>query len=301
MKRIALLIATNFAVVLLLGLVIQVFGIDQWLARRGQNYQTLLVISVIFGFGGAFISLLMSKWMAKMAMGVQVIKQPSSEIEHWLVETVRQHAQQAGIGMPEVGVFQSPDPNAFATGASRNASLVAVSTGLLANMRRDEVRAVLGHEIAHVANGDMVTLTLIQGVVNTFVIFLARVIGGLVDSAMRGNNDNRGVGFGYFATVMAAQMVLGLFASMIVAAYSRRREFRADAGGAELAGTRSMIGALEALRRAHTPSQMPESLKAFGINGEKPGALQQLFMSHPPLEKRIAALEQRTAALGQGH
>ncbi|HET7812200.1 MAG TPA: protease HtpX [Steroidobacteraceae bacterium] len=300
MKRIALLIATNFAVVLLLGLVIQVFGIDQWLARRGQNYQTLLVISVIFGFGGAFISLLMSKWMAKMAMGVQVIKQPSSEIEHWLVETVRQHAQQAGIGMPEVGVFQSPDPNAFATGASRNASLVAVSTGLLANMRRDEVRAVLGHEIAHVANGDMVTLTLIQGVLNTFVIFLARVIGGLVDSAMRGN-DNRGVGMGYFITVMVTQMVLGLFASMIVAAYSRRREFRADAGGAELAGTRSMIGALEALRRAHTPSQMPESLKAFGINGEKPGALQQLFMSHPPLEKRIAALEQRTAALGQGH
>jgi heat shock protein HtpX len=243
----------------------------------------------------------MSKWMAKMAMGVQVITQPTSEIEHWLVETVRQHAQQAGIGMPEVGVFQSPDPNAFATGASRNSSLVAVSTGLLANMRRDEVRAVLGHEIAHVANGDMVTLTLIQGVLNTFVIFLARVIGGLVDSAMRGNNESRGAGIGYFITVMVAQMVLGLFASMIVAAYSRRREYRADAGGAELAGTRSMIGALEALRRAHTPSQMPESLKAFGINGEKPGGLQQLFMSHPPLEKRIAALEQRTAALGQSH
>ena len=301
MKRIALLIATNFAVLMLLGLVIQVFGIDDWLARRGQNYQALLVLSAIFGFGGAFISLLMSKWMAKMAMGVKVITQPASEAESWLVETVRSHARQAGIGMPEVGVFQSPDPNAFATGASRNSALVAVSTGLLANMRRDEVAAVLGHEVAHVANGDMVTLTLLQGVLNTFVIFLARIIGGLVDSAMRGNNENRGPGFGYYITTIAAQMVLGLFAGMIVAAYSRRREYRADAGGAELTTTRSMIGALEALRRAHTPSQMPESLKAFGINGEKPGALQQLFMSHPPLEKRIAALEQRTAALGQSH
>jgi len=302
MKRIALLIATNLAVLMLLGLVMQVFGIDEWLARRGQSYEALLVISAVFGFGGAFISLLISKWMAKMTMGVKVITQPTSEVEQWLVATVRSHAQKAGIGMPEVGVFQSPDPNAFATGASRNASLVAVSTGLLSNMRRDEVEAVLGHEIAHVANGDMVTLTLIQGVLNTFVIFLARIIGGLVDSAMRGNNESRGgVGIGYFVTVMVAQMVLGLFASMIVAAYSRRREFRADAGGADLAGTRSMIGALEALRRAHTPSRLPESLKAFGINGEKPGALQQLFMSHPPLEKRIAALEQRTAALGHTH
>ena len=301
MKRIALLIATNLAVLMLLGLVMQVFGIDEWLARRGQSYEALLVLSAVFGFGGAFISLLVSKWMAKMAMGVKVITQPSSEVEQWLVATVRSHAQKAGIGMPEVGVFQSPDPNAFATGASRNASLVAVSTGLLSNMRRDEVEAVLGHEIAHVANGDMVTLTLIQGVLNTFVIFLARIIGGLVDSAMRGNSEDRGPGFGYFIIVMLAQLVLGLFASMIVAAYSRRREFRADAGGADLAGTRSMIGALEALRRAHTPSRLPESLKAFGINGEKPGALQQLFMSHPPLEKRIAALEQRTAALGHSH
>jgi len=226
MKRIALLIATNFAVLMLLGLVIQVFGIDDWLARRGQNYEALLVLSAIFGFGGAFISLLMSKWMAKMAMGVKVITQPASEAESWLVETVRSHARQAGIGMPEVGVFQSPDPNAFATGASRNSALVAVSTGLLANMRRDEVAAVLGHEVAHVANGDMVTLTLLQGVLNTFVIFLARIIGGLVDSAMRGNNENRGPGFGYYITTIAAQMVLGLFAGMIVAAYSRRREYR---------------------------------------------------------------------------
>jgi heat shock protein HtpX len=201
--------------------------------------------------------------------------------------------------MPEVGVFDSPDPNAFATGASRNAALVAVSTGLLQNMRRDEVEAVLGHEVAHVANGDMVTLTLIQGVLNTFVIFLARIIGSLVDSATRGNNDSRGPGMGYFMTVMAAQLVLGFLASMIVAWFSRRREFRADAGGAELAGTASMIGALAALKRAHTPSQLPESMKAFGINSESPGALQRLLMSHPPLDERIAALEQRTATLGR--
>jgi len=299
MKRIFLLIATNFAVLTLLSLAIQIFGIDNWLAERGQNYQALLVISALFGFGGAFVSLLISKWMAKTSMGVRVITQPSNEAERWLVNTVRSHAQKAGIGMPEVGVFDSPDPNAFATGASRNAALVAVSTGLLHNMRRDEVEAVLGHEVAHVANGDMVTLTLIQGVLNTFVIFLARIIGGLVDSATRGNNDNRGAGIGYFVTVMAAQVVLGLLASMIVAWFSRRREFRADAGGAELAGTASMIGALAALKRAHTPSQLPESMKAFGINSESPGALQRLLMSHPPLDERIAALEQRTATLGR--
>ena len=299
MKRIFLLIATNFAVLTLLSLVIQIFGIDNWLAERGQNYQALLLISAIFGFGGAFVSLLISKWMAKMSMGVRVITQPSNEAERWLVNTVRSHAEKAGIGMPEVGVFDSPDPNAFATGASRNAALVAVSTGLLQNMRRDEVEAVLGHEVAHVANGDMVTLTLIQGVLNTFVIFLARIIGSLVDSATRGNNDNRGPGMGYFLTVMAAQLVLGFLASMIVAWFSRRREFRADAGGAELAGTASMIGALAALKRAHTPSQLPESMKAFGINSERPGALQRLLMSHPPLDERIAALEQRTATLGR--
>ena len=299
MKRIFLLIATNFAVIALLTIVIQLFGIDEWLAQRGQDYQGLLVLSAIFGFGGAFISLLISKWMAKMSMRVGVIDQPANEIEQWLVATVRSHAQKAGIGMPEVGVFDSPDPNAFATGASRNASLVAVSSGLLRNMRRDEVEAVLGHEIAHVANGDMVTLTLIQGVLNTFVIFLARIIGGLVDSATRGNNEQRGPGLGYFFVVMIAQTVLGVFAAMIVAWFSRRREFRADAGGAELAGTPSMIGALEALKRAHTPSQLPESMKAFGINSERPGALQKLLMSHPPLDERIAALEQRTAAVGR--
>jgi len=234
MKRVFLLIATNFAVLFLLSLVIQVFGIDNWLARRGFDYEGLLVLAAIFGFGGAFISLAMSKWTAKMAMGVQVIQQPSSDIERWLVTTVQNHAQRAGIGMPEVGVFDSPEPNAFATGANRNAALVAVSTGLLRNMRRNEIEAVLGHEVAHVANGDMVTLTLIQGVLNTFVIFLARVIGGLIDGATRGNGDNRGTGMGYFVTVMLAQIVLGLFATMIVAWFSRRREFRADEGGADL-------------------------------------------------------------------
>ena len=302
MKRILLLVGTNLAVIALLTVVVHLFGLDEWLAQRGQDYQALLIFSAIFGFGGAFVSLLISKWMAKMAMRVHVITQPASEIEQWLVATVRSHAQRAGIGMPEVGIFDSPDPNAFATGASRNSALVAVSTGLLRNMRRDEVEAVLGHEVAHVANGDMVTLTLIQGVLNTFVIFLARVIGGIVDSALRGNNsgsnESRGGGMGYFLVVMFSQVVLGLFASMIVAWFSRRREFRADAGGADLAGTRSMIGALEALKRVHTPSQLPESMKAFGINSERPGALRKLLMSHPPLNERIAALEQRTAALG---
>jgi heat shock protein HtpX len=299
MKRILLLIGTNLAVIALLTVVIHLFGLDDWLAQRGQDYQALLVFAAIFGFGGAFFSLLISKWLAKRAMGVQVIQQPANEAEQWLVSTVRRHAEKAGIGMPEVGVFDSPDPNAFATGASRNSSLVAVSTGLLRNMRREEVEAVLGHEIAHVANGDMVTLTLIQGVLNTFVIFLARVIGNVVDSAMRGNSESRGPGIGYFITVMVAQIFLGLIASVIVAWFSRRREFRADAGGADLAGTRSMIGALEALKRAHTPSQLPESMKAFGINSERPGALQKLLMSHPPLDERIAALEQRPAALGR--
>jgi heat shock protein HtpX len=276
-----------------------VFGIDDWLARRGTDYQSALVIAAIFGFGGAFVSLAISKWVAKRTMGVQVIVQPSNEAERWLVDTVRSHAQKAGIGMPEVGIFDSPEPNAFATGATRNSSLVAVSSGLLRTMRRDEIEAVLGHEVSHVANGDMVTLTLLQGVLNTFVIFLARIIGGLVDGATRGNGDNRGTGMGYFFTVMAAQMVLGLFASMIVAWYSRRREFRADEGGANLAGARSMIGALEALKRAHSPSRLPESMAAFGINGERTKTIQKLFMTHPPLDERIAALEQRTAALGR--
>ena len=299
MKRIALLIATNLAVVLLLSAVIQVFGIDNYLTRRGINYESLIIFAAVFGFGGAFFSLAISKWIAKRSMGVRVISQPSSEAERWLVATVRSHADKAGIGMPEVGIFDSPEPNAFATGARKNDALVAVSTGLLRSMRRDEVEAVLGHEIAHVANGDMVTLTLIQGVLNTFVFFLARVIGNLVDGFLRGNNEQRGPGIGYFVIVMVSEMVLALFASMIVAWFSRRREFRADAGGAYLAGTGSMIGALQALKAAHSPSRMPQQLQAFGINGGIAQGLQKLFMSHPPLDARIAALEQRTDALGR--
>jgi len=298
MKRIFLFLATNLAVILLLTLVINLLGLDSYLDARMGNYVNLLIFAAVIGFGGAFISLAMSKTMAKMSMGVQVIAQPANETERWLLETVRRFAETAHIAMPEVGIFDSPTPNAFATGARKNAALVAVSTGLLRSMRREEVEAVVGHEIAHVANGDMVTLTLITGVVNTFVVFLARVIGSLVDGATRGNNESSGPGIGYFATVMASQLVLGLFASMIVAWFSRQREFRADAGGAYLAGTRSMIGALEALKRAHSPKPLPQQFAAFGINGGIPQGLQKLFMSHPPLDERIVALE-RGAATSQ--
>ena len=290
MKRIFLLVVTNIAVLAVLSLVVQVFGLDQKLAQQGMNVTGLLIISAVFGFGGAFISLLISKWMAKTSMGVQVIDQPRNETEQWLVSTVRRQAQAAGIGMPEVGIFDSPDPNAFATGANRNHALVAVSTGLLNNMRRDEVDAVLGHEVSHVANGDMVTLTLIQGVMNTFVFFLARVIGFIVDRVILKNE--RGAGMGYMITVIAAQLVLGILAGMIVAWFSRKREFRADAGGARLAGAPSMIGALEALKRVHTPAALPEKMAAFGIRSGTPQGWQKLFMTHPPLEERIAALRQ---------
>lgn len=296
MKRIVLFLATNLAVILLLTLVINLLGLDSYLDARMGNYTNLLVFAAVIGFGGAFISLAMSKTMAKYSMGVQVIQKPANETERWLVETVRRYAETAHIAMPEVGIFDSPQPNAFATGARKNAALVAVSTGLLRSMRRDEVEAVVGHEIAHVANGDMVTLTLITGVTNTFVVFLARIIGSLVDSATRGNDENRGPGIGYFATVIAAEIVLGLFASMIVAWFSRQREFRADAGGAYLAGTRSMIGALEALKRAHSPKPLPQQFANFGINGGIAQGLQKLFMSHPPLDERIQALEQGAGA-----
>ncbi|HEX6398408.1 MAG TPA: protease HtpX [Steroidobacteraceae bacterium] len=290
MKRVVLLIATNIAIMLVLSIVVSVFGLDRYLTQNGLNLGALLVFSAVLGFGGSFISLLLSKWMAKMSMGVQVIGQPRNEAEHWLVNTVRRQAQEAGIGMPEVGVFDSPDPNAFATGANRNSALVAVSTGLLHNMRREEVEAVLGHEVSHVANGDMVTLTLIQGVMNTFVFFLARVIGFIVDRVILKNE--RGAGVGYMITVIVAQLVLGLLAGMIVAWFSRKREFRADAGGARLAGASSMIGALEALRRVHAPAALPEKMAAFGIRSGTPQGWQRLFMTHPPLEERIAALKQ---------
>jgi heat shock protein HtpX len=288
MKRILLFLATNLAVVAVLSIVARVTGLDHWLAANGGSYQGLLVMAALFGFGGALISLAISKWTAKRAMGVRVIERPSNADEEWLVNTVRALATQARIGMPEVGVFDSPQPNAFATGARRDAALVAVSTGLLRGMNRSEVEAVLGHEINHVANGDMVTLTLIQGVVNTFVIFLSRIVGSIVDRSLSRDGGGRG-GIGYFVTVMATQMVLGILASMIVMWFSRRREFRADAGGAHLAGRNNMIAALERLKAAHEPS-LPAQLAAFGIGGGPGTGLQRLFMSHPPLEERIAAL-----------
>jgi heat shock protein HtpX len=288
MKRIFLFIVTNLAVLALLSAVIfileAVFGV-----RLPQNgLGGMLLFAAIFGFGGALISLALSKWTAKHMMGVRVIREPQSEIERWLVDTVRRLTGQAGIGMPEVGIFEAEEMNAFATGARRDASLVAVSTGLLRGMNRQQVEAVLGHEITHVANGDMVTLALLQGVLNTFVIFLARIIGGLVDRAVFRND--RGSGIGFFLTTLVAQIVLGILASMIVAWYSRRREFRADRGGANLAGTGSMIGALEALKRSHG-EPMPAQMQAFGINTGDRGGFMRLFMSHPPLDQRIAALQ----------
>jgi heat shock protein HtpX len=288
MKRIFLFIVTNLAVVALLGAVVyiieQVFGV-----RLGQGgLGSLLVFAAVFGFGGALISLALSKWTAKRMMGVRVITQPQSETEAWLVQTVGRLATKAGLGMPEVGIFDSPEMNAFATGARRNAALVAVSTGLLRSMSRPQAEAVMGHEITHVANGDMVTLALLQGVLNTFVIFLARIIGGLVDRAVF-RNDREGSGIGYFLTTMVAQLVLGVLAGIIVAWYSRRREFRADHGGAELAGAGNMIGALEVLKSSQGPP-MPPQMQAFGINTGSGGGLTRLFMSHPPLDERIAAL-----------
>ncbi len=291
MKRILLFLATNLAVVLVLSVVMQVLGIDQYIAAQGGSLYGLLVFAAVFGFGGAFISLAMSKWSAKRMMGVQLIEQPRNDSERWIVETVRRQAQEAGIGMPEVGIFDSPEPNAFATGANKNKALVAVSTGLLRSMRKEEVEAVLGHEIGHVANGDMVTLTLIQGVVNTFVIFLARVIGNFVDKAIF-KNENGG-GLAYFAVVIVAEIFLGILASTIVMWFSRKREFRADAAGAVLASPAAMIGALEALKRAQErqqPEGLPEQMAAFGINSGVPSGLKRLFMSHPPLDERIEAL-----------
>ena len=283
MKRIFLFLVTNLAVVLVLSVVARLLGIDQYMTARGGDLGGLLVFAALFGFGGALISLAISKWMAKRSMGVRVITQPANPTEQWLVNTVRAQAEQAGIGMPEVGIFDSPQPNAFATGARRDAALVAVSSGLLRSMSQKEAEAVLAHEVSHVANGDMVTLTLIQGIMNTFVIFLARVIGGLVDR----REDGRGMA--YFATVMVAELVLGILASMIVMWFSRQREFRADAGGAHLAGTANMIGALERLKAAH-PQALPSQMAAFGIAGGPGAGLKRLFMSHPPLDERIAAL-----------
>jgi heat shock protein HtpX len=286
-KRVLLLVATNVAVLVVLSVVARLLGVDRVLDQQGGiNFEALLAFSAVFGFGGALISLAISKWMAKRTTGAHVITQPSNATEAWLYETVERQARQAGIGMPEVAIYESADMNAFATGARRDAALVAVSTGLLQKMSRREVEAVLGHEISHVANGDMVTLTLIQGVVNTFVLFLSRVIGYLVDRLVFRSERDHGPGF--FITSLVAQIVLGVLASMIVAWFSRQREFRADTGGATLAGRDGMIAALQRLQQAHDPQPLPDSLKAAGISGG--GKMMRLFMSHPPLEERIEAL-----------
>src|SRR6202050_957611 len=287
MKRIFLFIVTNLAIVLVLSIVAQITGLDAWLAQQGGSLSGLLVFAALFGFGGSLISLAISKWMAVRAMGVQIIRQPSSATEQWLLDTVRSLADKAGVGMPEVGIFDSPQPNAFATGPRRDNALVAVSSGLLSSMDRTEIEAVLGHEITHIANGDMVTLTLIQGVVNTFVIFLSRIVGNIIDRSMTRDNDGRGPA--YFVTVLITQLVLGFLASMIVMWFSRQREFRADAGGARLAGRDRMIAALERLERAPEES-LPSQLRAFGIAAGAAAGWARLSMSHPPLPERIAAL-----------
>ncbi|MDJ0939362.1 MAG: protease HtpX [Woeseiaceae bacterium] len=288
-KRVALFIATNLAVILVLSIVLRLLGIDSVQTAQGEiDYEALLVLSLVIGFGGSFISLAMSKWMAKRSTGAQVIEQPRNATESWLVSTVQQQAQKAGIDMPEVAIYNSPDMNAFATGMRRNSALVAVSTGLLQGMTKEEVEAVLAHEVTHVANGDMVTLALVQGVVNTFVIFLSRIVGHIVDRVLLKNEE--GYGIGYFASVIVAQLVLGILASTIVMWVSRQREFRADAGSAELNGKQPMINALARLERG-APAQLPESLEAFGISGAKRMGLQKLFMSHPPISERIQALQ----------
>jgi heat shock protein HtpX len=290
MTRIALFLVTNLAVLLVLGVVLRLLGIDRILDEQGVglDYRALLVLSAVIGFGGAFVSLAMSKWIAKRSMGARVIDDPRGEAEAWLVSTVRRLAGQAGIGMPEVAIYSSDDMNAFATGARRHRALVAVSSGLLQRMRREEVEAVLAHEVSHVANGDMITLALLQGVVNTFVIFLSRVIGFVVDRVVF--RTQRGHGPGFWITAIIAQILLGILASIIVLWFSRRREFRADRGAAELNGARPMIAALERLGAARGPAALPDSLKAFGIRGPYRSGLARLFMSHPPLEERIAAL-----------
>ncbi|HEY6644231.1 protease HtpX [Povalibacter sp.] len=293
MKRIFLFLATNIAILLVLSVTLRLLGVDRILDEQGTglNYNNLLIYSAVLGFTGSLISLAISKWSAKRSMGVQVIEQPRTADEQWLVETVRRQAQAAGIGMPEVGIFDTPEMNAFATGANRNNALVAVSTGLLRGMSRQEAEAVLAHEVSHVANGDMVTLTLIQGVVNTFVIFLSRIVGYVVDRVVF--KTERGHGPAFMITTIVAQLVLGILASMIVMWFSRQREFRADSGGATLAGRQSMIGALERLRQSH-PQPLPDKMAAFGISGGIGSGLKRLFMTHPPLEERIAALRNAT-------
>ena len=290
MQRVLLFLATNFAILIVLSIAMQVLGIDDMLAasNAGFNTEGILAFSALFGFGGAFLSLAISKFMAKRTMGVRIIEQPSNDTERWIKSTVERFANQSNIGMPEVGIFDQPQPNAFATGMSRNNALVAVSTGLLHHMDRDEVEAVIGHEIAHIANGDMITMGLLQGVLNTFVIFLSRLGGFIVDRVILKNQ--RGHGVGYFITTIVFQILLSILASIITMWFSRRREFRADEGGAQLAGKSKMIRALKRLSQVSEPLDLEGEFAAFGISGRRTG-LSALFLSHPPLEQRIRHLE----------
>ncbi len=288
MKRIALFLATNLAIVLVLSVTMRLLGVEPYLNANGLNLTSLLIFAAVMGFGGSFISLAISKWSVKKSMGVHVIDAPSNSTEVWLMETIRKYSAEAGIKMPEVGIFDSPEVNAFATGMSKNSSLIAVSTGLLQQMTRKEAEAVLGHEVSHAANGDMVTLALIQGVVNTFVMFLSRVIGHLVDKVVF--KTERGHGPAFFVTMIVAELVLGVLASIIVMWFSRQREFRADRGGASLAGRQNMIAALERLNAMH-PQPLPDKMAAFGIAGGGGSGIKRLFMTHPPLAERIAALK----------
>lgn len=294
MKRVLLFVATNIAVLAVITVVMRIFGFDQVMTQNGLDYRALAVFSILWGSIGSLISLAMSKWVAKKTMGVQVIEQPRNADEQWLVDTVRRQAEAAGIGMPEVGVFNSPSPNAFATGMKKNDSLVAVSTGLLQSMKRNEVEAVLGHEVAHVANGDMVTMALIQGVLNAFVIFFSRIIGYAIAAAMRDNRGGGGYTLGYFIGTLIAQIILGFLAAIIINSFSRWREFHADEGGAQLAGNQNMIDALKALQRSTRTEPLEGEFQAFGISsgGQARAVLAKLFSTHPPLEDRIAALEQ---------
>jgi heat shock protein HtpX len=296
-KRVTLFVITNLAILLVLSFTARLLGLDRFLMANGMNFGGLLMFAALFGFGGSLISLAISKWSAKMAVGAQVIQSPANATERWLVDTVRRHAQLAGVGMPEVAIYDAPEINAFATGANRNNALVAVSTGLLQRLTPDEADAVLGHEMSHVANGDMVTLALVQGVVNTFVIFFARVIGSIVDRAVFKNDDDR-PGVGYWVSSIVAELLLGILATMIVMWFSRRREFRADAGGAELAGRGKMIAALQRLKASQEESTLPDRVEAFGISGRRRGGIAGLFMSHPPLDVRIAALQAGTIRSG---
>ncbi|MEY4590133.1 MAG: hypothetical protein RL497_2209 [Pseudomonadota bacterium] len=289
MKRILLFLATNVAIVLVLSVTMRLLGVEPYLNANGLNLTSLLIFAAIMGFGGSFISLAISKWMAKKSMGVQVIESPNNATEQWLVDTVRRHSEEVGIGMPEVGIFETPEVNAFATGMSKNSALVAVSSGLLAQMTHEEAEAVIAHEVAHIANGDMVTLALIQGVVNTFVMFLSRVIGYFIDKVIFKTENGNGPAF--FISMIAAELVLGVLASIIVMWFSRQREFRADSGGARLAGRKNMIAALERLNSLH-PAPLPDRLAAFGISGGGAHGLKRLFLTHPPLNERIQALRE---------